>query len=170
MEIKSAIMHAAKLPLKKPFKHASFTRDSNDTTFLELSDGSYTGWGEALPREYVSGETPQKVEDNLVRYASAMRGSSFKDIKEISQFLKELEPDDSRNMASLCALDMALLDLYGKNLGKSISDLLGGNNDDVRVTSGPMGMTTPKWKKDFYVFVGVSDIKYKINRDSAGRN
>ena len=44
--------------LKKPIRHASFSRTQNDTLIVrcELTDGS-VGWGEGLPRSYVTGET-----------------------------------------------------------------------------------------------------------------
>ncbi len=58
-------MHIARLtafhvriPLKRTVRHASHSRYVNDTLLIrcELSDGT-TGWGEGLPRPYVTGET-----------------------------------------------------------------------------------------------------------------
>ncbi|MFM7836957.1 MAG: hypothetical protein ACKPJD_34620, partial [Planctomycetaceae bacterium] len=46
------------IALRKPVRHASFTRADNDTLLLRcvLRDGS-VGWGEGLPRTYVTGES-----------------------------------------------------------------------------------------------------------------
>jgi len=47
-----------RIPLKKKIEHASHVRSENDTLVVccRLDDGS-TGWGEGLPRPYVTGET-----------------------------------------------------------------------------------------------------------------
>lgn len=47
-----------RIPLRKTIKHASYTRNSNETLVVRcrLEDGT-VGWGEGLPRDYVTGET-----------------------------------------------------------------------------------------------------------------
>src|SRR5688572_26304633 len=47
-----------RLPLKRPIAHASHTRSESDNLFIRcrLSDGT-EGWGEGVPRSYVTGET-----------------------------------------------------------------------------------------------------------------
>lgn len=166
MKIKQAALYIAKLPLKKPFKHGAYERTYNETIFLKLSDGNFIGYGESLPREYVTDENPEKVVENLRKYISKIP-KEFKNLEEIADFLNQCEPEDSRNMASLCGLDMALLDLYGKSKNKSISEILcyeAGyeKTKEPRVTSGPLGLNTPSWKKDFYCLAGINDIKLKI--------
>jgi len=168
MEIKQASLYVAKLDLKKPFKHGSYERTQNTTIFLQLQDEWCTGHGESLPREYVTEETPEQVVNNLKKYVSKLSSKEFKSLEDISIFLNECEPLESRNMASLCGLDMALLDLYGKKNKKSISEVLCDElgykvNQEPRVTSGPMGLNTPEWKKNFYCAAGIKDIKLKIS-------
>ena len=48
----------ARIPLKRRIRHASHTRIGNDALIIiaRLEDGT-TGYGEGLPREYVTGET-----------------------------------------------------------------------------------------------------------------
>jgi len=170
MKIKNANIYITQLLLKKPFSHGSFTRKHNDTTFIELKSKGKVGYGETLPRDYVTGETPKQVLDNLDKYLSKMP-KEFKTLEEISNFLYEIENKGSRNMAALCGLDMALLDLYCKSKDKSLLDILCNELDykktnEPRVTSGPLGLTTPNWKKDFYCLAGISDIKLKITPES----
>ena len=47
-----------RIPLRKPIRHASFTRTETDNVVIRarLADGT-TGFGEGVPREYVTGET-----------------------------------------------------------------------------------------------------------------
>lgn len=58
MQIVRLTAHHVHIPLKRTVRHASHSRDANDTLLIrtELEDGT-TGWGEGLPRPYVTGET-----------------------------------------------------------------------------------------------------------------
>ena len=59
MRIRKLTAYVVRLPLKRPFTHASATRDESENVFIrcELADGTI-GWGEGVPRSYVTGETP----------------------------------------------------------------------------------------------------------------
>ena len=58
MAIVRLTAHHVRIPLKQTVRHASHTRDETDSILVrcELPDG-VVGWGEGLPREYVTGET-----------------------------------------------------------------------------------------------------------------
>lgn len=167
MKIKQKNIYWGVLPLKKPFTHGGFTRKYNQTLFVELIDEEGNiGHGEALPRKYVTGENGDKVYSNLKNYISKLP-SQFSSLEEISGFLYELEPKNSRNMASLCGLDLALLDLYSKFNGKSISKILCEERgyqrtNSPKITSAVLGLDTPPWKKELYCLAGLNDIKLKI--------
>ncbi len=156
--------------LKHKFKHASQTRESNDFVFFSVESKKHRGYGEALPRAYVTGETPESVADNLRKYANKFP-SSLESLAEINDFLYSCESDESRNMASLCALDLALLDLYGKTKGKSVSVLLeeerGLKRKDIRITSGPIGLEASAVKRDLYILYGLKDIKLKVDPETS---
>src|SRR5205085_6968379 len=62
-----SIMHLAELtayrvilPLRKRIEHASASREASENIVVRcrLADGS-EGWGEGVPRSYVTGETPE---------------------------------------------------------------------------------------------------------------
>src|SRR3954465_8847536 len=59
MRIRKLTAHIIRLPLKRSFKHASAVRRDSENVLVrcELTDGT-TGWGEGVPRSYVTGETP----------------------------------------------------------------------------------------------------------------
>ena len=51
-------LFAVDLPFRKPFKHAAAERNSSYSLFLKcITDKGIVGFGESLPREYVTGET-----------------------------------------------------------------------------------------------------------------
>lgn len=58
MRIEELTAFHVRIPLRKTIRHASHTRDSNESIVVRcrLEDGT-TGWGEGLPRPYVTGET-----------------------------------------------------------------------------------------------------------------
>ncbi|MBX3437075.1 MAG: hypothetical protein KF861_06265 [Planctomycetaceae bacterium] len=58
MDIVQLTAYHVRIPLKHVVRHASHAREANDTLLVRctLDDGT-TGWGEGLPRPYVTGET-----------------------------------------------------------------------------------------------------------------
>src|SRR4051794_6358804 len=56
------------LRLRRAVRHASHTRTSTDNVIVrcELSDGTI-GWGEGVPREYVTGEMADSAVDLLAQ-------------------------------------------------------------------------------------------------------
>ena len=69
MSIKSVVLHHVAVPLKSKIKHASHERLSSDNLVVEviLSDGT-SGFGEGVPRSYVTGETIESAFDALGRF------------------------------------------------------------------------------------------------------
>src|SRR5687768_15863793 len=57
-----------RIPLKKPIRHASYKRTETDNLVIRcrLADGTI-GFGEGVPREYVTGETITGALDLLKR-------------------------------------------------------------------------------------------------------
>src|SRR6516164_7451176 len=58
MRVKEITAWQVRIPLKKPIQHASHTRTETDNLVVRvvLDDGS-EGFGEGVPRDYVTGET-----------------------------------------------------------------------------------------------------------------
>ena len=58
MRIRDLTAWHVRIPLKTTVRHASHTRRETDSVVVRcrMDDGS-EGWGEGLPREYVTGET-----------------------------------------------------------------------------------------------------------------
>ena len=64
--IAELIAYHVRIPLKRTVKHASHTRDDTDSLVVccRLTDGT-RGWGEGLPRSYVTGDTIESVFQQL---------------------------------------------------------------------------------------------------------
>jgi len=116
------------VPLKKPIKHASHERTSSENLVVrvELTTGQ-AGYGEGVPRSYVTGETIDSTFKALsgADWARTIgKPSSFAEVVGRLERLSLTEIDeDPRGMAgnaARCALELAVMDAYGRAFGESI--------------------------------------------------
>ena len=68
MRFTKIVVYHVRLPLKIAFAHSRATRSEADNIVVEaLTDGGISGFGEGVPREYVTGETPETAMQKLAR-------------------------------------------------------------------------------------------------------
>lgn len=129
MQVVELEMRHVCVPLRRPVKHASHTRDESENLLVRcvLADGT-VGWGEGVPREYVTGETVASAQA-LLR-SSDLSGqlqpcSNFADVVAMLERLKlPAVPGDTRvcqGNAARCALELAILDAYGRSFQQPLS-------------------------------------------------
>jgi muconate cycloisomerase len=128
MTIRSLTLVKVAVPLKKVVRHASFERSTSQNLVVRvtLSDG-IVGYGEGVPRAYVTGETPETAFTALESHDWAQligRPADFSQVVErvATLTLPEIEADP-RGMAgnaARCALELAILDAYGRRFGSSV--------------------------------------------------
>ena len=118
-----------KIPLRKSIRHASHTRTETDNLIVRcrLEDGS-EGYGEGVPREYVTGETIDSALDLLRRSNLPEQLKPCQDfaaaVALAERFGLEKNPGDERGCqgnAARCAVELALLDAYGRRYGEPLS-------------------------------------------------
>src|SRR5215218_8203555 len=127
-------LFAVDLPFKVAFRHAAAARTTSDGLFLRAHlDNGVQGWGEALPRAYVSGESRERafalLRDTVL---PALVGRSFGSLPEVVSFLEKCDgkapPEWVRpevpQTSAWCCVDLALLDAFGRAFGEPAS--LGG--------------------------------------------
>lgn len=128
MSIVGLRLYRAAVPLKKVIKHASFERSVSENLVarVELSDGSI-GYGEGVPRSYVTGETVETAFEMLSAHdwpAAIGRPADFADVVRQLKALRvpenEADPRGMAGNAARCALELAVLDAYGRRFGESI--------------------------------------------------
>jgi len=125
------------IELKKPVRHASHVRLCNDTIILRcvMDDGSL-GWGEGLPRTYVTGESIASVWRHLDEtdfrplrdqdFSSALEAALALDRFELA----EVASDDGVNVrecfgnAVRCAVELAVIDAACRVEGCSVGDFV----------------------------------------------
>jgi muconate cycloisomerase len=112
------------IPFRMVFKHSLKKRATSESIFVKVTlEDKTAGFGEALPRAYVTGRTQDSVFQDLVGYAPRLIGQNIKDTHEGILFLKDLRDIDGE---ARCALEIALIDSAGKFFKQSLAQLLGG--------------------------------------------
>lgn len=122
-------LHAVELPFRGKFEHAAASRSTSSSLFLELTlDDGTCGWGEALPRVYVTGESCESACELLAEsILPHLIGMEFDRFSALTNFLAECDgtaPADwvspeTPQSAAWCVVDLALLDAFGKYFGCS---------------------------------------------------
>lgn len=131
MQVVDLEVRHIRLPLRRPVKHASHTRTDTENILVRcvLSDGS-VGWGEGVPRDYVTGETVDSAIDLLRRSDLAARLSPcacWEDAVHMAARLNlEAVPGDERGCqgnAARCAVELAILDAFGRAFGEPLTSV-----------------------------------------------
>jgi L-alanine-DL-glutamate epimerase-like enolase superfamily enzyme len=121
-------LFAVDLPFKVTVKHAAAARTTSESLFLRarLDDGT-EGWGECLPRAYVSGEDRDDafvlLKDTVL---PTLVGRSFPSLREVVAFLEKCDgkapPEwvrpETPQTSAWCSVDLALLDAFGRAAGE----------------------------------------------------
>ena len=124
-------LFAVALPFKTAFRHAAAARTASESLFLRVGlDSGVDGWGEALPRAYVSGESRQDafalLRDGVL---PALVGLAFQSLPEVVSFLENCDgkaPSEwvrpgVPQSSAWCCVDLALLDAFGREFGDPAS-------------------------------------------------
>ena len=130
MRIRKFTAYVVRLPLKQPFRHASATRAESESVLLrcELADGT-AGWGEGVPRSYVTGETPAGCLEQLARTPLADQLSAdcgtWPDVVRLCEAFMptpdRADPRGCRGNALRCAVELSILDAFGRLFGERLS-------------------------------------------------
>jgi muconate cycloisomerase len=155
---------SADIPFKTSFKHASRKRESSESVFVRLeAKGGEAGFGESLPRPYVTGEDQKGVTARLKEILPALLlGKTFRSFEETVEFsgsLKELTG------ASKCAFELALLDCAAKAFDRSVSNALGEIKTERLRYSAAIGedsICRTKMSALKFRLYGIKDVKLKV--------
>jgi L-alanine-DL-glutamate epimerase-like enolase superfamily enzyme len=128
MTVRAITLYHAAVPLKKAIRHASHERTTSDSLVVRVTlDDGQVGYGEGVPRAYVTGETIETAFAMLstldVAHAIGTTGDFAEVVRRVEAMtLPEIE-SDPRGMAgnaARCALELALLDAFGRRHGESV--------------------------------------------------
>jgi L-Ala-D/L-Glu epimerase len=161
------------LPFRFAFGHSLATRadSTNIVVRVTLDDGTQ-GFGEGVPRDYVTGENAAIAQRNVeTLYAPRLLGTDVSDRRALLAVLEDifsdLQLDKQPRGASGCAMELALLDAACKAQGQRLVDWFGPiQNDNIRYggvipfggKKAVLGMLL------FYKLYGFKTVKLKVGK------
>jgi len=123
------------LPLKHTFSISRESHDFQDTLVVSLALDGKVGHGEATSNPYYH-ITVEGMIQEIEAQRQAIEAFDFRVPEEFHAFLMDL----GFNNFSICALDLAAHDLYGKLLGKPLYQLWGTEPAHYPITNYTLGI------------------------------
>ena len=124
------IIHDYELPLLHPFTISRETIDVQSSVIVELTDGEFSGYGEATTNRYY-GATKERLRELLESFSKTVEQATWDDPAE----LWELANAQMKDSFAVCALDLAAHDLWDKRLGKPVHELWGLSTENTVVSN-----------------------------------
>jgi muconate cycloisomerase len=129
LKVAELTVFQVRIPLRKPIRHASHARNASDNVIVRcVLDNGTQGFGEGVPRDYVTGETIDTAISILKDTDLASQLEPCRDFERVIDQVEQLRlkpvPADDRQCqgnAARCAVELALLDAFGRHFGKSLS-------------------------------------------------
>ena len=173
MKIQQLTIFETRVPFRFTFRHALASRQEGHGVLVRVSDeDGNVGYGECVPRSYVTGETPESVMRTLHgELAPPWVGASVNSFDELVGRLEErLESLPREEHAAHCALELALLDAGGRAFGCSAGAVLGPIRTEQVEYSGVVSAdgveTSIKMLEAIRAF-GFRRVKIKVGADEA---
>ncbi|MGZ5440796.1 MAG: alpha/beta fold hydrolase [Thermoanaerobaculia bacterium] len=113
------------IPFRRTFAHARNAHSAARPQLirLTLSDGT-VGWGEAQPREYVTGESIASVHAAVQILAAQWSGRAIDGLDSASALARS-SPLRLSAPAAFAGVELALLDAAGRLEGRNVTEILG---------------------------------------------
>ena len=155
LRLKSVEILPLSIPFARSFEHATISRAASDAVIVRITGGDgVRGYGEALPRPYVTGEDVASMVAALKsRLIPEVLACEFESGRVVLDQIRALAaawslPQDSSHSviawnATMCAMELALLDWAFKRAGQSLSEWLAPARDQV-VYTGVIDATDPE--------------------------
>lgn len=174
MKVASIETFKVDLPFRFSFKHSLAARAHSENLIVRVTtDEGVTGYGECVPRDYVTGEHLEQAATNIHRlYKPRLLGMDLGDTATayalLSGLFDELHIGEKLQGASWCAVELAILDALARSHGAYCVDILGKRRQQriryggVVPFGGKRALTAILW---FYKFYGFETVKIKVGTD-----
>jgi L-Ala-D/L-Glu epimerase / N-acetyl-D-glutamate racemase len=119
------------IPYRKPLRFASGEVDAADHVLVRIhTDEDLVGQADAPPRPFTYGETQASLRSIVAdHFGPTLEGISILERETVHARMNRTVG----NPVAKAAIDMAIWDVLGQSLGVSVTELLGGHGDRMRV-------------------------------------
>ena len=166
MKICRAEVFLIRLPLRLTVRHALAARRVSLNLLVKLCDDQGNeGWGEGVPRDYVTGENAESSFEHLAAVLlPTLVGTHVASPNHVLPVVMKLLSPTPGNQTCCCAAELALLDLAGKAFHRSAASWFGGRRRNSVRYSVVLPLLEPAETTSFLADVrslGVSHLKVK---------
>ena len=166
MKIDRLTFHELNIPFKQSFTHASATRSQTESVLaIAKSKSGHTGYGEGCPRSYVTGETIETSFQLFNDYQQEL--IKIQDLRHLISWVSDSHEVIDRNPAAWCAIELALLDMLGKETGQPVESLLSlpelSESFPYTAVLGVNSLSAFDKQFQQYLGIGFRDFKVKIS-------
>lgn len=157
------------IPFRRAFAHALNAHHASRPQLIRVSlTGGEVGWGEAQPREYVTGETICSVRDTVRALSECWHGIEVSSLESAAMLLRG-SLYRTTAPAAFAGVELALLDAVGRAEKRNVTEVLGPIDTESLVYDGAVlgflpasafGMALMRVKK-----LGKRVLKLKVGRD-----
>jgi L-alanine-DL-glutamate epimerase-like enolase superfamily enzyme len=181
MKILSAEIRIINLPFRFAFKHSLASRSFSENIVVKVKidhQGQiFTGYGEGIPRDYVTGEAiTTSVASLQNEFLPLFSGQEFENGNELVSLLennfRKLQLHERPLGSAWCALELAVFDGAAKALGQTVTAMLGGFEQHQTAVGIRYGGVVPFSSKKilpailwFYKLFGFKTVKLKVGKN-----
>ena len=158
---------------QSPIKHNLATHEGSDNIVLRVTtEAGITGFGEGVPRAFVTGEV---LSDSLSFLREVLAPAIWAgDFHSPQALLKGLEnlyqhAQAQRHPAAFCALETALLDAAGRTWDMPVAELIGPKLRTSLEYSAVIPLMSPEQMRHLFLLVKMNHmrfVKLKVGTDS----
>lgn len=159
--IKSVRYRKIRLEMKKPFKISLGSTDFYEGFFVAVeSDDGYTGYGEATPTPFITGDTVGSIENELEAFSRVLPGMD-ESPEVVNSRMKSIMRS---SRASRNAIDCALWDLIGKKYDVNLTRILGSHKQSIPTsyTVDLVDSETARKQAEELLALGIKVFKIKL--------
>lgn len=106
------------LQFKHPFAISSVSRTETKVVYVEIKDNELTGFGESALPPYL-----KETQESVINFFKRINVNDLKNADGLPAQINYIDFLEEENYAAKAAIDMALHDLYGKQLNKPLHEL-----------------------------------------------
>ncbi len=166
MKLEDLNVKKLEIPFKVNFKHSLANRVKTETVLVTaISSNKSIGYGEGCPRSYVTNESVDTASNFISDYKKQILEIST--LQDLKTFMYENKDAIDTNPAAWCAVELALLDLLGKEAGQSVEKLLNlaelKNEFQYTAVLGDWDINTTKLFFVKFLSMGFKNFKLKLS-------